>query len=66
MGMDQETQAKIFEPFFSTKFHGRGLAMAAVYGVVRNHGGFILVDSEVGSGTAVHVYLPVYVEESVK
>jgi signal transduction histidine kinase len=59
IGMDDETRAKIFEPFFSTKFHGRGLAMAAVYGVVRNHGGFILVDSRVGSGTVVRVYFPV-------
>lgn len=58
MGMDEETRAKIFEPFFSTKFHGRGLAMAAVYGVVRNHGGFILVDSQLGKGTTVRVYLP--------
>jgi len=57
-GMDEQTRAKIFEPFFSTKFHGRGLAMAAVYGVVRNHDGFILVDSEVGKGTTVRVFIP--------
>jgi len=58
VGMDEETRSKIFEPFFSTKFHGRGLAMAAVYGVVRNHGGFILVDSQLGKGTIVRIYLP--------
>jgi len=57
-GMDPETKAKIFNPFFSTKFQGRGLGMSAVYGIVKNHNGLILVDSELGKGTVVHVYLP--------
>lgn len=57
-GMDDKTKTRIFEPFFTTKFQGRGLGMAAVYGIVNNHGGWISVDSQVGRGTDVHLYLP--------
>ncbi len=57
-GMDKETQARLFEPFFSTKLQGRGLGMAAVYGIVRNHGGWISVRSVPGQGTAVTIWLP--------
>ncbi|MGD8252695.1 MAG: PAS domain S-box protein [Desulfobacterales bacterium] len=58
-GMSQDTLSKIFEPFFTTKFQGRGLGMAAAYGIVKNHQGWIGVESEPGRGTMVEVYLPV-------
>jgi len=64
-GMDAETKSKIFEPFFTRKFKGRGLGMAAVYGVVKNHGGWISVDSQLGKGTLVRIYLPA-IEEKPK
>jgi PAS domain S-box-containing protein len=57
-GMDAETQAKIFEPFFSTKFAGRGLGLAAVQGIVRAHRGSITVRSRMGQGTSITVMLP--------
>jgi CheY-like chemotaxis protein len=58
IGMDNQTLQRIFEPFFSTKFQGRGLGMAAVYGIVRNHGGHVAIASQPGQGTQVTLYLP--------
>ena len=57
-GMDEEIRSKIFEPFFTTKFQGRGLGMAAAYGIIKNHRGYIYVDSAPGKGTTVRIYMP--------
>jgi two-component system cell cycle sensor histidine kinase/response regulator CckA len=54
-GMDQETQNRLFEPFFTRKFVGRGLGLSAVLGIIRNHGGAIRVLSRPGEGTKVSV-----------
>jgi signal transduction histidine kinase len=57
-GMDKATQEKIFDPFFSTKFIGRGLGMAAVYGIVRGYEGAIAIESQPGEGTVVKIIFP--------
>jgi len=58
-GMDAETLHRLFEPFFTTRFFGRGLGMSAVLGIIRGHKGAIFVDSRVNKGTTIRIIFPV-------
>lgn len=57
-GMERTTLERVFEPFFSTKQPGRGLGLAAAYGIARNHNGWITLQSEPSRGTTVDIFLP--------
>lgn len=57
--MDEITQKRLFEPFYTTKFTGRGLGMSAVLGIIKAHNGALRLESQPGQGTTFKVYLPV-------
>jgi len=58
-GMDEETRLRIFEPFYTTKFMGRGLGMSAVLGIIAKHEGVLQLKSQIGQGTTFRVYFPI-------
>jgi PAS domain S-box-containing protein len=62
-GMNEEMQHRIFEPFYTTKFTGRGLGMASVMGIIKSHNGAILLHSKPGFGSTFKVLLPIFTGE---
>jgi two-component system cell cycle sensor histidine kinase/response regulator CckA len=62
-GLDESTRASAFDPFFTTKPLAQGLGLPTVYGIVRQTGGAVTLDSTPGEGTRVEIVLPQYVEE---
>src|SRR5690606_21334316 len=67
-GIPPETLKKIFEPFFTTKEVGKGtgLGLSMVYGIIKQTGGYIFCDSEVGKGAVFRIFLPRYVADEVQ
>ena len=59
-GIPQKHLQNIFDPYFTTKEMGSGLGLATCYSIIKRHEGYISVESEIGVGTTLHVYLPAY------
>ncbi len=62
LGMEESVLQRVFEPFFSTKDGGTGLGLAVVYGVVKQHKGYVLASSQVGKGSRFDIYLPLHLK----
>ncbi|MEI6702114.1 MAG: PAS domain S-box protein, partial [Deltaproteobacteria bacterium] len=62
-GMSDETYNRLFEPFYTTKFYGRGLGMSAMLGIIKTHVGALQLSSELGKGTTFKIYLPVHISD---
>ena len=58
LGIPEKHLKNIFDPYFTTKHRGRGLGLATAYSIIRNHNGYLTVDSILDSGTTVYIYLP--------
>lgn len=65
-GISKEKLSKIFDPYFTTKEMGSGLGLSITYSIIKKHNGYITVESELGTGTAFHIYLPVADDEFVQ
>jgi PAS domain S-box-containing protein len=65
-GMNEEVKQHLFEPFYTTKFTGRGLGMSAVLGIINSHKGALQLSSQLGQGTTFRVYLPVKESETTE
>jgi CheY-like chemotaxis protein len=67
-GMNKDTLEHIFEPFYTTKDPGKGtgLGLAIIYGIVKDHGGYIVCDSELGKGTIFRIYFPVLEQDHIR
>jgi len=66
MGIPSENLGSIFDPYFTTKQTGSGLGLATSHSIVKNHGGFFLVESTLGRGTTVHVHLPASLDRELE
>jgi len=64
-GIPKELLDKVFDPYFTTKHKGTGLGLAIAYSIIKNHSGFITVDSEYGKGSVFNIYLPASDTESI-
>jgi PAS domain S-box-containing protein len=63
VGISDDHLGRIFDPYFTTKQKGSGLGLASAYSIVKKHGGHIMVESEIGTGTTFHIYLPASIKE---
>jgi PAS domain S-box-containing protein len=66
IGISQENLQKIFDPYFTTKKKGNGLGLAITYSIIKKHGGYITVESEIGVGTTFRIYLPASIQKEIR